>query len=487
VSHINSRACDVTETLRLPNAARKRSPPARDDIIAKRRRILDGPLPALFRHSALSQNSRTLPPSSLAFNRFPAPEILPLALLHPIFAEFVANVKVHKPTPEDHAFFRELREIMSQESYLEANQFETFRMFLHKHYQIQLDVAGTTRKTDGHIMVGTSMIVVCETWNGSGRPGVQGGLCWLDAIRKTMQRGDPQDLLPCIIIHFTGACLLPTLYPYLLFIGRSIAFSGTVFTDHVQLEILTEGFPFNTNIHEDAMPTRIARALGAFRIAVNKLREHYQNLPKLHTDERALRVTFPYPDSWTTDGAVQLTYRSPLSERGLIFLATTTAGATVLVKFTRQYSAEVHQFCAEAGEAPRLIGFRSLPTGWHMVVMEYLDPETYRVLKPSDGNNTNLVAQIRGIVTRMHNRGFVHGDIRHFNIMTRRQWTSPEGVGDVFLIDFDWAGLEGTARYPPHLNNVSVKRHEGAKDHELIVKAHDWVMLEDMLDAMGSH
>jgi Lipopolysaccharide kinase (Kdo/WaaP) family len=94
---------------------------------------------------------------------------------------------------------------------------------------------------------------------------------------------------------------------------------------------------------------------------------------------------------------------------------------------------------------PTLFGFQSLPAGWYMAVMGYLDPETYRILEPEERSNTSLVAEIRQVVTVLHNGGFLHGDINFCNVnMTTRQWTAKEGVRHVFLLDFDWAGPDGT-------------------------------------------
>ena len=70
---------------------------------------------------------------------------------------------------------------------------------------------------------------------------------------------------------------------YLFLIGTLIGFSGTVLTDRFQLESLTNCFPMHTNVHETAMATRLARAFGAFRIAVDKLRDHY--IPELNLKE----------------------------------------------------------------------------------------------------------------------------------------------------------------------------------------------------------
>ena len=61
----------------------------------------------------------------------------------------------------------------------------------------------------------------------------------------------------------------------LLLTGNLIGFYGTDITERFQLESLTECFPLHTNVHENAMATRLARASGAFKLAVDKLHIHY--------------------------------------------------------------------------------------------------------------------------------------------------------------------------------------------------------------------
>ncbi|KAH9064557.1 hypothetical protein EDB87DRAFT_1251264 [Lactarius vividus] len=45
----------------------------------------------------------------------------------------------------------------------------------------------------------------------------------------------------------------------------------------------------------------------------------------------------------------------------------------ILIKFVRQYSIDLHQFCAEAGHAPLILGYERLPGGWYAVAMEYIE------------------------------------------------------------------------------------------------------------------
>ncbi|KAI0316708.1 hypothetical protein OF83DRAFT_1059914, partial [Amylostereum chailletii] len=49
----------------------------------------------------------------------------------------------------------------------------------------------------------------------------------------------------------------------------------------------------------------------------------------------------------------------------------------------------------------------------------------------------------------LHDHGFVFGNLRHPNILVL-----PETLG-AMLIDFEWAGKEGQARYPRYINMVA--------------------------------
>jgi len=102
---------------------------------------------------------------SIALHRPPNITVLPLALLHPIFAEFVADVEFHEPTPEDNALVLELCQVMSGPWENEATQCQKFRKVLAKHFNIQLyaaEVGSTKRTTNGHAVVGEYMYVVFE-------------------------------------------------------------------------------------------------------------------------------------------------------------------------------------------------------------------------------------------------------------------------------------------------------------------------------------
>jgi tRNA A-37 threonylcarbamoyl transferase component Bud32 len=177
------------------------------------------------------------------------------------------------------------------------------------------------------------------------------------------------------------------------------------------------------------------------------------------------------------DSTIQhFVYHSHLNqdESKLIFLAKPLQGGgpDLVVKFVRQYSEEVHKYCAKEKAAPELLGFKSMPGGWYMVVMALI--EGFDLLHQSP--SPIPMGQIKKIVKQLHERGYVHGDIWDTNVMV-----SPNG--DAILLDFDWAGEIGKAQYPMNVHyGDDLYRPEGARDGMFITCQHDIKMMEVMFE-----
>ena len=78
-----------------------------------------------------------------------------------------------------------------------------------------------------------------------------------------------------------------------------------------------------------------------------------------------------------------------------------------------------------------------------MVVMDYIEGERW-----PDDPTTQQKENLQGIAAKLESAGFVHGDLRAPNILVQ---------GDrVLVIDYDWAGRLGEARYPIHLNQDEI-------------------------------
>ncbi|OJA11320.1 hypothetical protein AZE42_08598 [Rhizopogon vesiculosus] len=119
-----------------------------------------------------------------------------------------------------------------------------------------------------------------------------------------------------------------------------------------------------------------------------------------------------------------------------------------------------------------------------MAVMDVLDiddgifsqrPGAYRQLEMMDVSARRpLEEPVRSLIQQLHEHGYVHSDLRDINFFTRDEQK------DFMLLYFDWAGPIGSIRYPMHVNWQEVGCPEGARDWELISKAHDLEMLSYM-------
>jgi serine/threonine protein kinase len=120
----------------------------------------------------------------------------------------------------------------------------------------------------------------------------------------------------------------------------------------------------------------------------------------------------------------------------------------VVVKFVARYSEEVHEFLARQGYAPALRYYGPLPENklsgifpgpaqraapglclrsdlMHVVVMDYIPPQSNA---PPDASG-----QIQAVLSLLHSKGYVFGDLRKQNILFGAD-------GKVKLIDFNWCG-----------------------------------------------
>ncbi|KAK0494391.1 hypothetical protein EDD18DRAFT_369417 [Armillaria luteobubalina] len=81
--------------------------------------------------------------------------------------------------------------------------------------------------------------------------------------------------------------------------------------------------------------------------------------------------------------------------------------------------------------------------------------------------------KIKAAVDKLHDGGSIFGDLRRPNVM----FTRHEQDVRVYLVDFDWSGLEGGVYYPPELSERPIWA-KGVVSFRKIEKEHDLKMLE---------
>ncbi|KAN0086602.1 hypothetical protein V8E54_000290 [Elaphomyces granulatus] len=151
--------------------------------------------------------------------------------------------------------------------------------------------------------------------------------------------------------------------------------------------------------------------------------------PNRSNDPLKFRIKIEYPFNDSKHGR-------------LLYIAETSDGQTIVVKFVRQYCPELYDICAVSDHAPSLLAYQRLPGGWYGVGMEYVASAIPITLhKEISVHFQRWETDLRQLVSQFHGLGFVHGDLRDANIIS-----SDDGC--VKLVDFDWAGKDGQVSYP---------------------------------------
>ncbi|KAJ2935505.1 hypothetical protein H1R20_g1589, partial [Candolleomyces eurysporus] len=158
-----------------------------------------------------------------------------------------------------------------------------------------------------------------------------------------------------------------------------------------------------------------------------------------------------------------------------LYLAQARSGGDVknliLVKFSRTYCIELHDYCFKNGHAPRILGFEHLPGGWYGIAMEYLS-------EASPIQSAQLEPQLTELVNGFHDKGLVHGDLRDVNILSA-------GDHQFWLIDFDWGGKDGEVEYPTSNLNLELTIGRTCDDWK-IRREDDIRILRNTLDKLKS-
>lgn len=151
----------------------------------------------------------------------------------------------------------------------------------------------------------------------------------------------------------------------------------------------------------------------------------------------------------------------------------------VMVKFTRRYCIELHQFCAERGHAPKLLGYGTVPGGWHVVVMELIIHDFRKTLAHyAPMHSERWRKDLTRLVEDFHDKGLVHGDLRGVNLTIR-----PRKPETIMLVDYDWGGKHGDVSFPTRLLHKDLTGGRDLRSCE-ITKEHDIRVLRTTLQRL---
>ncbi|KAG1904999.1 uncharacterized protein F5891DRAFT_1183658 [Suillus fuscotomentosus] len=352
-----------------------------------------------------------------------AADPVPITLLEPIFAEFVDDCQNHQPTVRDNDVVLQLSEKMASFYPNELARMNTFRQVL-RDYGIILNASmvGSTGCTmDGHLLSTNRQFVLMiiegknEIGSGAAEPFMEAMLYYRKFMEDSkIEMARLRSFIPCIHIIVFRAC---------------IGFSGSVFTEKVQSDVLVPIIPLfwhSTDLHMQVMA---AHTFGALKIAVEKLTKLYSRpIPSLAPEDPYLKC--PYPRSYTTSTG-----------------------------FIQQFSYDEIQILRD-----RLIFFGETVGGvaGSKICMNEISVSDRQPLKETI---TTLIRELHN-----HNDGYVHGDLRDTNFVVRDD-------KHFMLLDFDWARPIQKTHYPMYVNWEDIQRPDGAWDGQKIVAEHDLDML----------
>ena len=278
--------------------------------------------------------------------------------------------------------------------------------------------------------------------------------------------------------------------PYIYFSGSYVGFGALLFLDHARYVALTPLLPTRSPSGDDTDRPALFHAFRAACVLRHKIHEDMlrvtdeksglppipnRNLPRIQSIPK-----WPKPENGELKFDIVAVACQPenirdWNENRFIYQARTVLGI-VLVKFTRRYSPELHDFCAKKGHAPSLLGYGTVPGGWNVVVMESIEHEQDRNLNQDAPTHWKTWERdLTSLVSEFHDHGFVHGDLRVANFIF-----PTNNPGKIFIIDFDWGGKAGEVYFPTWLLNEELvaRRMESL----LITKEHDIRVLKAALE-----
>jgi serine/threonine protein kinase len=233
---------------------------------------------------------------------------------------------------------------------------------------------------------------------------------------------------------------------------------AVVMTDKVIVQRLTDYIYTGRELDADSHCLRIAKFFYAIGRCISRLGDYYASiLPStIEPDSKHPRF-FPSIASYRNETSPRsFRYVRYLEENPscvTLLAEETDGGKLIVVKFVQRYGIAAHQLLAEAGFAPHVFYFGRV--GQHddspsygkyqMVIMEWINGESAADLKTQDKLSATFTTDVREAVDFLHASNYVFGDLRHQNIMVRHD-------GKIKLVDFDWAGIHGQAKYPAQMN-----------------------------------
>ncbi|KAH8986309.1 hypothetical protein EDB92DRAFT_1879504 [Lactarius akahatsu] len=264
-------------------------------------------------------------------------------------------------------------------------------------------------------------------------------------------------------------------------VGPFITFYGIAFLGQWHIAALTPTYSCVASACEGRDRMALCAAFRSASILLNHIHDDVKHFVEIPPESPLTDRTLPYiselPRYPSMDESQKIQFqvlrRHQKQDIRNLYIAKTSDGEEIIVKFTRQYSIKLHNFCAERGHAPTIRGFGTIPGGWYVIAMDYISSST----SPSESLHLTCLRDkwkddLSALVQAFHDEDLVHGDLRKPNMICNEE--------DILLLDFDWGGQVGEASYPCAWLNLDLT--DGREDISLgITKDDDTRILQNTL------
>ncbi|KAL5632279.1 hypothetical protein ACGC1H_000325 [Rhizoctonia solani] len=401
----------------------------------------------------------------------------PIELFHPAFDMFASRLEqTENLSPSQYKAVEELM-FCSQDFHSgDSSRWSTIKGLVADaiHYQVDQDktlhnesggVVVLTDEESGHKPYGALIEVADEIGTGNFDPSIKGAhsyaRCWSQEQMSRFRQATP---CPSLIISIVG--------PWLCVLGA-------VYLEHVVVQPLTDYIWLGRHPQQSRRQMRVTRVFDAITATIATLEKYYTSFVKpdstLSIDHQRF---FPYIRSvQSPDGLIHFSYKRRLGTETMrsLFEATADDGRRLVIKFSDSYHFEAHKLLADRSLAPKLVSQRAEPVGGDllMVVMELSGTSLDRYLSTHPGLDRSTLDRVRTDVQDaleiLHAHNLVFGDLRQPNVLVTQALRGQ-------LVDFDWCGVQGQARYPIGIN-TGLCWPVGVEKGSLMFKQHDKLML----------
>lgn len=230
------------------------------------------------------------------------------------------------------------------------------------------------------------------------------------------------------------------------------------------------------NPYDDRELESVARLFKALSVGLQDLKTFYGNLSAAANPE--IQRLFPFTRSYLNSQGREVNFRyiKRLNMTTAIYLAATTSGRQLIVKFVQRYNSDAHCLLASQNLAPVLHYHADSNTtgGLDVVIMDFVKGADAYVLYSKAKFPNAIYGKVKKAISILHAESIVFGDLRLPNILITEKQTP-------MLVDFDWCGKHGIGRYPSSLNDSSsIGWHGGVVRNGIMYMEHDTFMLEAM-------